>query len=117
MAFDKTPTTWLPSWSEDATNITLPLASLPELTAAEADAATARFRNQKLAETNNELRTQLRDKELAEARAQGYRERVEQFDPVPQRRVFERYQDARRDMGGIERAFSGTAAKPWWLQE
>jgi hypothetical protein len=38
MAQDLKPSTWLPNWSEDATNITLPIASLPELTAAEADA-------------------------------------------------------------------------------
>lgn len=44
MAFDKTPTTWLPNWSEDETNIALPLASLPELTAAEADAASGDIR-------------------------------------------------------------------------
>jgi len=44
MAFDPTPTTWLPDWSEDATDITLPIASLPELTAAEADAVTGDIR-------------------------------------------------------------------------
>lgn len=44
MAFDKTPTTWIASWSEDATNITVPLASFPEMTAAEADAATGDIR-------------------------------------------------------------------------
>jgi hypothetical protein len=44
MAFVKTPTTWLPNWSENGTDITLPIASLPELTAAEADAATGDIR-------------------------------------------------------------------------
>ena len=38
MAFDSTPTTWLPNWSEDGTSITVPLATFPRLTAAEADA-------------------------------------------------------------------------------
>jgi hypothetical protein len=38
MAFDKTPTAWLEGWSEDGTDITVPLATFPELTAAEADA-------------------------------------------------------------------------------
>jgi len=44
MAFDDTPTTWIPSWSEDGTDITVPIASFPELTAAEADAATGDIR-------------------------------------------------------------------------
>lgn len=44
MAFDPKPPTWLPGWSEDGTNITLPIASLPELTAAEADADTGDIR-------------------------------------------------------------------------
>jgi len=44
MAFDPKPSTWLPSWSEDATNISLPIASLPELTAAEADGTTGDIR-------------------------------------------------------------------------
>ena len=38
MAFDPKPTTFFAGWSEDATNVTLPLAAVPELTAAEADA-------------------------------------------------------------------------------
>lgn len=33
------PTDWLPDWSEDGADITVPLATFPELTAAEADAA------------------------------------------------------------------------------
>lgn len=44
MAFDKTPTTHIPNWSEDGTNITVPLASFPQLTAAEADAANGDIR-------------------------------------------------------------------------
>lgn len=44
MAFDPTPTSWLPDWSEDETDITLPIASLPQLTAAEADAVTGDIR-------------------------------------------------------------------------
>jgi hypothetical protein len=36
--FDKKPTTWLENWSEDGTDITIPLATFPEMTAAEADA-------------------------------------------------------------------------------
>ncbi len=44
MAFSAVPTTWIPSWSEDGTNITVPIASFPELTAAEADAATGDIR-------------------------------------------------------------------------
>jgi hypothetical protein len=44
MAFVKTPSTWLPNWSEDATNITVPIATFPELTAAEADAAAGDIR-------------------------------------------------------------------------
>ena len=39
MAFDKTPTTWITDWSEDGTDISVPLSSFDELTAAEADAA------------------------------------------------------------------------------
>jgi hypothetical protein len=44
MAFDKTPTSWFENWSEDATTISVPLATFPELTAAEADAATGDIR-------------------------------------------------------------------------
>jgi hypothetical protein len=44
MAFDPKPSTWLPSWSENGTDITLPIASIPELTAAEADATTGDIR-------------------------------------------------------------------------
>lgn len=44
MAFDPTPTTHITSWSEDGTDISVPLASFPELTAVEADAATGDIR-------------------------------------------------------------------------
>lgn len=40
MAWSALPTAVFANWSEDGTNITLPIASVPELTAAEADAAT-----------------------------------------------------------------------------
>jgi hypothetical protein len=45
MAFTKTPTAWIASWAEDGTNITVPLASFPELTAAEADASSGDIRH------------------------------------------------------------------------
>lgn len=44
MAFDPQPSTWISSWSEDGTNITVPIASFPEMTAAEADATTGDIR-------------------------------------------------------------------------
>lgn len=44
MAFDPKPSSWLDNWSEDGTHITLPIASLPQLTAAEADADTGDIR-------------------------------------------------------------------------
>jgi hypothetical protein len=44
MAFTATPSTWLAGWTEDGTNITLPIANLPELTVAEADATTGDIR-------------------------------------------------------------------------
>lgn len=44
MAWSPVPTACFPNWSEDGTNITLPIAALPELTAAEADAATGDIR-------------------------------------------------------------------------
>jgi hypothetical protein len=34
------PASWFDGWAEDGTDITVPLAAFPELTAAEADAAT-----------------------------------------------------------------------------
>lgn len=45
MAFDKTPTSWFASWSEDGTDITVPIASFRELTAAEADGANGDIRD------------------------------------------------------------------------
>lgn len=44
MAFDPKPTSLIPNWSEDGTNIAVPIASFPELTAAEADALTGDIR-------------------------------------------------------------------------
>jgi len=44
MAQDLKPSTWIPSWSEDGTDVTFPIASIPELTAAEADGATGDMR-------------------------------------------------------------------------
>jgi hypothetical protein len=37
--FDKKPSTWLPNWTENGTTISVPIATFPELTAGEADAA------------------------------------------------------------------------------
>ena len=44
MAYTQAVADWIPNWSEDATNITVPIASFPELTAAEADATTGDIR-------------------------------------------------------------------------
>ena len=44
MAFDETPTTWITDWSEDGTDITVPISSFSELTAAEADASSGDIR-------------------------------------------------------------------------
>ena len=44
MAFSKTPTNLFANWSSDGTNVTLPIASLPELTSAEANASTGDLR-------------------------------------------------------------------------
>ena len=44
MAFSKVPTDWLAGWSEDATSITVPLATFPQLSAVEADGATGDIR-------------------------------------------------------------------------
>jgi len=49
MALDKSPAAWLASWSEDGTNITLPIASLPETNATEADGTTGDIRKVMLA--------------------------------------------------------------------
>jgi hypothetical protein len=44
MAASILPKTYIPNWAENATNITVPLASFPELTAAEADGDTGDIR-------------------------------------------------------------------------
>jgi len=44
MPFDPKPSTWLANWSEDGTNITVPIATFLEMTAAEADATTGDIR-------------------------------------------------------------------------
>jgi hypothetical protein len=44
MAKDITPATWFASWSEDGTDITVPIASLGSLTAADADGSTGDVR-------------------------------------------------------------------------
>lgn len=44
MAFDKTPTTWIENYASDGTDMTLPLASFPEITAGEAHTATGDIR-------------------------------------------------------------------------
>lgn len=44
MAFDPKPSTWIDSWSENGTDITVPIASFAEMTAAEADATTGDIR-------------------------------------------------------------------------
>ena len=44
MAWSGAPTGWFSGWAEDGTNITVPIASFPEMTAAEADATTGDIR-------------------------------------------------------------------------
>jgi len=44
MAFDPAPSSLFTSWSEDGTDITLPIASVDGLTAAEADGTTGDWR-------------------------------------------------------------------------
>lgn len=44
MAFVDTPTGYFASWAEDGTDITVPIASLPQLDAAEADGTTGDIR-------------------------------------------------------------------------
>jgi hypothetical protein len=44
MAFNKTPTAWIPGWSADANDVTFPIASVPELDAAEANETTGDIR-------------------------------------------------------------------------
>ena len=45
MAFNPAPSAWIPSWSEDGTTVTFPIASLAQLTAAESDGATGDWRD------------------------------------------------------------------------
>lgn len=45
MAVDMAPGTWIAGLSEDGTNVSFPIASVPELTAAEADGTTGSFSN------------------------------------------------------------------------
>ena len=45
MAFVATPSAWLANWAEDGTDITVPIATFPQLTAAEADAASGDIRD------------------------------------------------------------------------
>lgn len=44
MAFDKTPEAWIDNWSENGTQISVPIASFAELTAAEADSTNGDIR-------------------------------------------------------------------------
>jgi len=44
MAFNDQPDTWITGWQESAGSILIPISSFPELTAAEADAATGDIR-------------------------------------------------------------------------
>jgi hypothetical protein len=44
MAFNPAPSNWIANWAEDGTNITVPLASFAEVTAAEADGTTGDIR-------------------------------------------------------------------------
>ena len=49
MPIDSAPATWLGSWSENGTTISLPIASLPETDATECDGTTGDFRKVMLA--------------------------------------------------------------------
>jgi hypothetical protein len=44
MAFNPAPNTWFENWSEDGSDITVPIATFPEMTAAEADGDTGDIR-------------------------------------------------------------------------
>jgi hypothetical protein len=44
MAFNKQPDTWITTWTEDGTTISVDIADFPELTAAEADSGTGDIR-------------------------------------------------------------------------
>ncbi len=45
MSFSKVPTDWIANWSSDGTDITIPIATLAELTAAEAHTTTGDIRD------------------------------------------------------------------------
>jgi hypothetical protein len=45
MAYAETPADWVASWSEDGTDVTFPIASVPELSAEDADAVSGDPRN------------------------------------------------------------------------
>jgi hypothetical protein len=44
MAYTQAPSDWITDWSEDGSDITVPIASFPELTEAEADGTTGDIR-------------------------------------------------------------------------
>jgi len=44
MAFNKTPTNWIPNYSSNGSALSIPLASFPELTVAEADTVSGDIR-------------------------------------------------------------------------
>ena len=44
MAFDPLPPSWITGWSSDGTTVSFPIASIPELSAAEADPTTGDIR-------------------------------------------------------------------------
>ena len=44
MAFNPAPNAWIPDWSEDGTDISVPIASFPQLTADEANGDTGDIR-------------------------------------------------------------------------
>jgi hypothetical protein len=44
MAFTKTPTTWIDNWAYSAPNITIPLATFPEMSADDAHTSTGDIR-------------------------------------------------------------------------
>jgi hypothetical protein len=62
MAYNPAPSAWIPSWSENGTTISVPIASFPELTATEADGTTGDIRKVYFA-----LCSQMYDKYLATA--------------------------------------------------
>ena len=44
MAFDPKPSTWISNWTSDGTEISIPIATFPQLTSAEANATTGDIR-------------------------------------------------------------------------